>query len=52
MDKDLILKKLDEAFRLLSMIPVTGDAVDRMALARQGLRDVYKAVNEEVSGDA
>ena len=41
MDNNLNLKKLDEAFRLLSLIPVSGDNVDRMALARQGLRDVY-----------
>lgn len=46
MDKDLMMKKLDEAFKLLTSIPVAGDNVERMALAKQGLRDVYSALKE------
>lgn len=44
MDKELLLKKLDEAFKLLSSIPVAGDNVEKMAIAKQGLRDVYNAL--------
>ena len=35
------MKKLDEAFQLLSTISVAGDAVDVMAAARNKLRQVY-----------
>lgn len=36
-----ILKELDMAFSLISSIPVSGEAVDTMAVARQKLRGVY-----------
>lgn len=36
-----ILKKLDEAFRLLSTIPVSHDNVEVMATAKAKLRAVY-----------
>lgn len=35
------MKKLDEAFQLLSTISVAGDAVDVMAAVRSKLRKVY-----------
>lgn len=38
---DEILKDLDTAYRAISSIPVTGDAVDSMAVARARLRKVY-----------
>lgn len=44
-------KHIDTAFTALSRIPVTGDAVDMMALARQELRKAYAALtptNKEV----
>lgn len=36
-----ILKELDMAYSLIFSIPVSGDAVDTMAVARQKLRGVY-----------
>lgn len=36
-----LLKELDTAFGLISSIPVSGEAVDTMAVARQKLRGVY-----------
>lgn len=39
-------KRLDKAYKLISGIPVTGDAVDMMALARMELRAAYAAVEE------
>lgn len=35
------MKRLDKAYNLVSRIPVTGDNVDIMALARMELRCVY-----------
>lgn len=40
-------KLLDEAFRLLSAIPVRGDQVEVMAAARAKLREVYSLCGEE-----
>lgn len=37
-----LMKQLDTAFALLSKIPVSGDAVDYMALARQSMRAAYQ----------
>lgn len=42
-----IKKHLDNAFGFLSRIPVTGDSVDMLALARQELREVYQMLNEQ-----
>lgn len=49
---DEILQELDFVFKTISGIPVTGDAVDAMAVARAKLRKVYaelKNMSEEVS---
>ena len=45
-----ISKRIDEIYRLLSTIPVTGDSVDRMALARQGLRELYTETAQKGDG--
>ena len=39
-----IMKDLEAAFKATSAIPVTGDAVDALALVRNKLRKVYTAV--------
>lgn len=36
-----ILNDIDEAFGMISRIPVTGDSVDIMAVARTKLRNAY-----------
>lgn len=36
-----ILKDLATAFQLVSSIPVTDDAIDKMAIVRSKLRKVY-----------
>ena len=41
---DEIMKDLEAAFKATSAIPVTGDAVDALALVRNKLRKVYTAV--------
>ena len=41
---DEIMKDLAAAFKATSAIPVTGDAVDALALVRNKLRKVYTAV--------
>ena len=57
---DEIMKDLEAAFKATSVIPVTGDAVDALALVRNKLRKVYTAVeridaenkaNENISQD-
>ena len=35
-------KEINEAFIMISAIHVTGDNVDRMAMAREHLRNAYK----------
>lgn len=50
-----ILKELDMAFGLISSIPVSGEAVDTMAVARQKLRGVYaelKKLSENAKKEA
>ena len=42
---DEIMKDLEAAFKATSAIPVTGDAVDALALVRNKLRKVYTAVD-------
>ena len=45
-------KEIDQAFKLLSAIQVSGDGVDKMAAARRHLRDAYQmAAGPEVDGD-
>ena len=41
---DEIMKDLEIAFKATSAIPVTGDAVDALALVRNKLGKVYTAV--------
>lgn len=51
---DEIIKELNDAYQVISSIPVTGDSVDAMAVARAKLRKVYtelKNMSEEVSDD-
>lgn len=40
-------KKLDQAFRWLSKVTVSGESVDYLAMARQELREAYKLLKEE-----
>lgn len=47
---DNILKDLDAVFRLISSIPVTGEAVDVMATARNTLRKVYAELENKDKG--
>lgn len=42
MDKDKIKKLLENAYNLISTLPVSGDAVERLAAARQDLRAAWK----------
>ena len=39
-------KEVNEAFMIISSIPVTGDSVDRMAMAREHLRRAYQMAEE------
>lgn len=41
-----IQKRLDKAFSLISAIPVSGDAVEIMAMAREHLRSAYNLAGE------
>lgn len=41
-----IQKELDQAWRMLSGIPVSGDGVDLMAEARERLRQAYQLAEE------
>lgn len=50
-----ILKELDGAFQMISIIPVSGEAVDAMAVARNKLRQVHaelKKMDEDANGRA
>lgn len=47
---DEIMKDLESAYKATSAIPVTGDAVDALALIRNKLRKVYTAV-EKIDAD-
>lgn len=44
---DTVKKHLDNAYLWLSKIPVTGEAVDYMAMARQELREAFKTLAEK-----
>ena len=46
-----IQKEIDQAFKLLSSIPVNGDAVDVAAAAREHLRTAYKIAGELAVSD-
>lgn len=48
---DNILNELSSIFRLVSSVPVTGDAIDTIAVARAKLKAVYRdieSMNKEV----
>lgn len=45
MDNDKVKQLMDSAYKLLSTVPVTGDAVERMAAARQQLRQAYQLLD-------
>lgn len=44
-------KTLDQAFKVLSAIPVCGDKVELMAQARELLRMAYRQAGEEDKGE-
>ena len=51
---DEIMKELDTVYKTVSSIPVTGDAVDAMAVVRAKLRKIYAELDkakEEVTAD-
>ena len=51
---DEIMKELDSVYKTVSSIPVTGDAVDAMAVVRAKLRKIYAELDkakEEVTAD-
>lgn len=48
--KDL-MRDVDSAFRAISSIPVSGDAVDAVAVARAKLRGVYTKL-EQMAAEA
>ena len=41
-----LMEELDTAFRLMSSVPVTGDAIDLMAGARAKLRHVFEELKK------
>lgn len=43
---DNVLNELSLIFKTISGIPVTGDAVDSMAIARAKLRQVYATLEQ------
>lgn len=47
-----IKREIDTVFKLISSIPVTGAAVDSMAVARAKLRKVYAELNKTEEGVA
>ena len=46
---DKVKKHLDSAYYWLSKIPVTGESVDWMAMARQELREAFRALPDDES---
>ena len=44
--KEKLRQHLDKAYLWLGQIPVTGEAVDHMAMARQELRSAFQLVKE------
>lgn len=47
MDEKNAMQLLDESFKFLSAIHVSGDDVDLMAAARQRLRAAYSQLNKK-----
>lgn len=52
MNNENLIKKLDEALKLLAPIAVSHDAVDCMALAKQNIRMVKAELENRGEGDA
>jgi hypothetical protein len=54
MNMDELVKDLEFAYRMISNIPVSGDAVDMMASARAKLRKVFVELKakEQKEGDS
>ena len=44
--KKELMSEIDMAFRMISSIPVSGDAVDAMSAARSKLRNVYSKLEK------
>lgn len=44
---DEIKKELNNAYRMLSAIPVSGDAVDVMAAVKACIRGIYQKLDEK-----
>lgn len=47
-----LLEELDAAFRMISSVPVTGDAIDVIASARGKLRHVYAELKKMEEGES
>ena len=47
---DEIMKELDVVYKTVSSIPVTGDAVDAMAVVRAKLRKIYAELDKTKEG--
>lgn len=46
-----VQKKINEAFKLLTAIPVSGDQVELMAAAKESLRQAYQLASTEDRDD-
>lgn len=44
--KETVIKKLDSAYGWLSQVQVAGENVDRLAMARQELREAYRLLSK------
>lgn len=47
MDKEKIKKLMENAYNLISTFPVSGDNAEKMAIARQSLREAFRLIDEE-----
>ena len=52
MNTNEIMNELESVYTTLSTIPVTGDAVDAMAIARGRLRKLYAELKKSNTDDA
>lgn len=51
MDKNKVIKHIDDAFGLICSLTVSGEAVDVIFMAKQELREVYKLLSEEAESN-
>lgn len=51
MDNKKAIKHIDDAFRLISGLTVSGENVDVVFMAKQELREAYKMLSEEEKSD-